>query len=138
MKKKINKIILENVIPKKILKNENLREIFKKFNIEYVSYNKSKFLKLLFVFLFQFHKILYFLFKIKFFRPSKNFLLNQYLHSIWDTSLRMMRDQLSPNFFQVLIAIIKIKFSNYAKKIKNKNCSLHLWTQCILTQSSCR
>ncbi len=123
-KKKINKIILENAIPKKILKNKNLKKILEKFNIEYVSNNKNKHLKIMFISLFQLHKILYFLLKIKFFKPSKNFLLNQYLHSIWDTSLRMMKDdQLSPSFFQVLIAIIKIlNSSNYAKKIKNKNC----------------
>lgn len=121
----IKKIILEKNLPLKIKNNKIIKGIIKDFEIECLEFNKkNKFSKVVNVIILQFFTIIYYFYKIIFFKPNKNFLENQCLHAIWDTSLRMMGDnQIKPNFLQILISIIKVLIArNHSKNIISKKC----------------
>lgn len=122
--KKIDKIILEKNLTTKVKNNKIIKDIIKDFKIENLEFKQKKFFQVLRIIFFQLHKIIYFIYKIFFFKPDKDFLTNQYCHAIWDTALRMMRDnQTKPNLTQILEAIIRILNASYfSKKIIDKKC----------------
>ena len=122
--KKINKIIFERKLPLKVEKNSQIKKLLKNYKVEYLHSKKNKFLNLAYILIFQINEIIIFCWKTIFFKSTNNYLDNQYIHAIWDTSLRMMSDnQIRPTFFQILMSTIRILMEkNFSKKIIKKKC----------------